>query len=138
VDSTYFSCCIHAFKLGAHARKCGWWFCAQMAIKQAMAYWATDNSRYADNALGIVEAWTNTNTAFGLQKENGELHSLKSHFPLSPAVNFYCHLNWFQASQSKQCAAPQHTQCARLASIAMCLCRGLAKLVHQKHALPAD
>jgi hypothetical protein len=95
-----------------------------MAIKQAMAYWATDNWRYADNALGIVEAWTNTNTAFGLQKENGELHSLHCHILLSPAVNFYCHLDRFQASQCKQCAVLQHTEGARLASIAMGLCKG--------------
>jgi hypothetical protein len=46
-----------------------------MAIKQAMAYWATFDTRYADNALSIIEAWANTNTAFGLQKENGELRS---------------------------------------------------------------
>jgi hypothetical protein len=52
-----------------------------MAIKQAMAYWATFDSRYADNAFSIIEAWTNTNTAFGLQKENGELHSPADHLP---------------------------------------------------------
>eukprot|EP00882_Tetradesmus_deserticola_P015228 GHRQ01016219.1.p1 GENE.GHRQ01016219.1~~GHRQ01016219.1.p1 ORF type:complete len:577 (+),score=184.85 GHRQ01016219.1:303-2033(+) len=47
----------------------------QMAIKQAMAYWATSDMRYANNALSIIEAWTNTNAAFGLQKENGPLEA---------------------------------------------------------------
>lgn len=47
----------------------------QMSMKQAGAYWATSDERYANNALGIIEAWTNTNQQFGLQKENGESRS---------------------------------------------------------------
>lgn len=47
----------------------------QMSMKQAMAYWASSDERYANNALGIIEAWTNTNQQFGLQKENGPLEA---------------------------------------------------------------
>lgn len=63
--------------------------CLQMAIKQAMAYWATGDTRYSNTALSILEAWATTNKVFGVQKENGELHTP------TVALSFVCTLHPF-------------------------------------------
>ena len=49
---------------------------AQQAYKQALAWWATDDTRYADNALKIIKAWGNKqggNKQWG--GENGPLEA---------------------------------------------------------------
>lgn len=46
-----------------------------MALKQALAWHATGDERYANNALRIIDAWATTNKEFGLQRENGPLEA---------------------------------------------------------------
>lgn len=49
-----------------------------MAYKQAMAYFATRDVRYARQALAILLGWARTNTVFGLKYRNGPLGELTS------------------------------------------------------------
>lgn len=48
---------------------------AQMVYKQALAYHATKDLQYAQNAFAIVNAWSNTNKAFGMPSQNGPLEA---------------------------------------------------------------
>lgn len=47
----------------------------QMVYKQALAYLATKDVRYAQNAFAIVNAWANVNKAWGVSSENGPLEA---------------------------------------------------------------
>lgn len=47
----------------------------QMVYKQALAYLATKDLRYAQNAFAIVNAWANVNKAWGVSSENGPLEA---------------------------------------------------------------
>lgn len=47
----------------------------QMMYKQALAYLATKDLRYAQNAFAIANAWANTNKAWGVSSENGPLEA---------------------------------------------------------------
>jgi hypothetical protein len=80
------SCCAYVTAGSSYVRVPVSGGCLQMAIKQAMAYWATSDMRYADNAISIIEAWANTNKAFGLQRENGEPLSTPLLLLLCPPV----------------------------------------------------
>lgn len=40
-------------------------FDARQAYKQAVAFWATGNYKYAQNTLKIIDAWATTNTVGG-------------------------------------------------------------------------
>ena len=44
-----------------------------MAYKQAMAWWATNDSRHAQTALDIVAAWSSSNARWGVRTRNGPL-----------------------------------------------------------------
>lgn len=46
---------------------------AVMAYKQAMAWWATGDSRHAQTALDIVAAWSSSNARWGVRTRNGPL-----------------------------------------------------------------
>lgn len=48
---------------------------AQMVYKQALAYYATKDTRYAQNVFSTVSAWASTNTAWGLSSQNGPLEA---------------------------------------------------------------
>ncbi|WIA13951.1 hypothetical protein OEZ85_002521 [Tetradesmus obliquus] len=48
---------------------------AQQTYKQALAFWATGNVTYAENALRITHAWASNNQAFGDVRENGPLEA---------------------------------------------------------------
>jgi hypothetical protein len=43
---------------------------AQMSYKQALAWWATGDERYANNALRIIDAWASTNQVSNKLKRN--------------------------------------------------------------------
>lgn len=46
-----------------------------MCYKQALAYRATKDVRYAQNAFAAVHAWASTNRAWGMPSQNGPLES---------------------------------------------------------------
>lgn len=46
-----------------------------MVYKQALAYFATKDLQYAQNAFAIINAWASTNKAFGMPSQNGPLEA---------------------------------------------------------------
>jgi hypothetical protein len=46
---------------------------ASMAYRNAVAYAATGDERYASQAMDSVMAWARTNKAFGIEERNGPL-----------------------------------------------------------------
>lgn len=46
-----------------------------MAYKQALAYFATGDQRYASQSAAILTAWSSSNTVFGLRNKNGPLEA---------------------------------------------------------------
>ena len=47
----------------------------QQAYRQALAWWTTGDTRYADNALNIIKAWATTNKQWGIIDRNGPLEA---------------------------------------------------------------
>jgi hypothetical protein len=47
----------------------------QMVYKQALAYHATKDLRYAQNVFAVVNSWANTNKAWGMASQNGPLEA---------------------------------------------------------------
>lgn len=46
-----------------------------MIYKQALAYHATKDIRYAQTVFAVVNAWANTNKAWGMASQNGPLEA---------------------------------------------------------------
>jgi len=71
--------CPSNYPTGAPLNQCGHlsWLelDAVQAYRNAMAWWATNDTQYAINAQRYIQAWVNTNTAWGLAAENGPLEA---------------------------------------------------------------
>ena len=48
---------------------------ATMSYRSALAYVATGDERYAQQAMGAVAAWARNNSVFGLSERNGPLEA---------------------------------------------------------------
>jgi hypothetical protein len=48
---------------------------AVMAYKQAVAWWATGDSRHASAALEIISAWSSNSSTWGMKTRNGPLEA---------------------------------------------------------------
>lgn len=47
----------------------------QMTYKQALAYWATGDERYAENVFRVLDGWAGVNKEFGQLDQNGPLEA---------------------------------------------------------------
>jgi hypothetical protein len=66
----------------------------QQAFKQAMAYWATNDTRYADIAQRIVEQWSLGNRAFGILNQNGPLEAAWGVSSMAKALELLRYKPW--------------------------------------------
>jgi len=73
------SACPPSFPPGANRNQCGHIAFVEldgaMSYKYALAYVATGDVRYAEQALGILRAWMQKNRRFGVQSANGPLEA---------------------------------------------------------------
>ena len=67
---------------------------AVQAYRQAMAWWATNNTGYANNAQRIIEGWITTNRNWGLLNENGPLEAGWGCAAMAKALEYLKNKQW--------------------------------------------
>ena len=74
----------------------------QQAYQQALAWWTTDDTRYADNALRIIDAWATTNKQWGIINRNGPLEAGWGIASMSKAVELLRFKQWQGYTQNRR------------------------------------
>jgi hypothetical protein len=67
---------------------------AVQAYRQAMAWWSTNNTAYANNAQRIIDGWASTNTRWGLLNENGPLEAGWGCAAMAKSLEFLKNKRW--------------------------------------------
>ena len=71
--------CPSNYPTGAPRNQCGHLAFVELdavqAYRQAMAWWATNNTGYANNAQRIIDGWATDNKNWGILRENGPLEA---------------------------------------------------------------
>jgi hypothetical protein len=73
-----------------------------LAYKQALAYMATKDTRHAQQALGTLLAWANTNKVFGLHYRNGPLEAAWAAGALARAAEVLKYSRWSGFTKTHQ------------------------------------
>jgi len=72
------------------------------AYKQALAWWVTNDTRYADNALRIIDGWATTNKQWGIINRNGPLEAGWGIASMSKALELLRFKQWAGYTQRGQ------------------------------------
>jgi hypothetical protein len=67
---------------------------AVQAVRQALAYWSTNNTGFAANAQRIVNGWATKNTQWGLRNENGPLEAGWGCAAMAKSLELLKHKPW--------------------------------------------